>query len=51
MVRLAAAGYSNKEIGAQLFLSPCTIGHHLYKAYPNLGITRRIELAQLDLRM
>ncbi len=49
VVRLAAAGHSNREIGAQLFLSPRTVGHHLYKAYPKLGVTRRIELAQLDL--
>jgi len=49
VVRLAAAGLSNKEIGAQLFLSPRTIGHHLYRAYPKLGVTRRIELAQLGL--
>ena len=49
VVRLAAAGLSNKEIGAQLYLSPRTIGHHLYRAYPKLGVTRRIELAQLGL--
>lgn len=49
VVRLAAAGLSNKEIGAQLFLSPRTIGHHLYRAYPKLGVTKRIELAQLGL--
>ncbi len=49
VIRLAAAGHSNKEIGAQLFLSPRTVGHHLYKAYPKLGITRRIELGQLEL--
>ncbi|ALG09662.1 helix-turn-helix transcriptional regulator [Kibdelosporangium phytohabitans] len=49
VVRLAATGLSNKEIGAQLFLSPRTIGHHLYRAYPKLGVTRRIELAQLGL--
>ncbi|WP_434443973.1 ATP-binding protein [Lentzea sp. E54] len=49
VVRLAAAGLSNKEIGAQLFLSPRTIGHHLYRAYPKLGVTRRIELARLGL--
>lgn len=49
VVRLAAAGHSNKEIGARLFLSPRTVGHHLYKAYPKLGVTRRIELAQLEL--
>ncbi|PXX61043.1 AAA ATPase-like protein [Nocardia tenerifensis] len=49
VVRLAAAGHSNKEIGARLFLSPRTVGHHLYKAYPKLGVARRIELAQLVL--
>lgn len=49
VVRLAETGLSNKEIGAQLFLSARTVGHHLYKAYPKLGVTKRIELAQLDL--
>ncbi|QLY33135.1 AAA family ATPase [Nocardia huaxiensis] len=49
VVRLAAAGYSNKEIGARLFLSPRTIGHHLYNAYPKLGIARRADLAQFRL--
>ncbi|SFO94574.1 regulatory protein, luxR family [Amycolatopsis arida] len=49
VVRLAASGYSNKEIGAQLFLSPRTVGHHLYKAYPKLGVSRRTELARLEL--
>ncbi|MEV6279742.1 LuxR family transcriptional regulator [Nocardia sp. NPDC051832] len=49
VVRLAATGHSNKEIGARLFLSPRTVGHHLYKAYPKLGVTRRAELAQLGL--
>ncbi|TDC51569.1 helix-turn-helix transcriptional regulator [Actinomadura sp. KC345] len=47
VVRLAAAGLSNREIGAQLYLSPRTVGHHLYKAYPKIGVTRRIELARL----
>ncbi|WP_018653953.1 AAA family ATPase [Actinomadura flavalba] len=49
VVRLAAAGYSNREIGARLFLSPRTVGHHLYKAFPKVGVTRRAELARLDL--
>jgi DNA-binding CsgD family transcriptional regulator len=49
VARLAATGLSNREIGAQLFLSPRTVGHHLYRAYPKLGITRRIELTQLPL--
>ncbi|MEU0468108.1 LuxR C-terminal-related transcriptional regulator [Amycolatopsis sp. NPDC006131] len=45
VVRLAATGHTNKEIAAQLFLSPRTVGHHLYKAYPKLGVTGRAELA------
>ncbi|SEG74091.1 regulatory protein, luxR family [Thermomonospora echinospora] len=49
VVRLAAAGYSNREIGAQLYLSPRTVGHHLYKAFPKIGVTRRMELTQLEL--
>ncbi|RSM85710.1 helix-turn-helix transcriptional regulator [Kibdelosporangium aridum] len=47
VVRLAATGHTNKEIAAQLFLSPRTVGHHLYKAYPKLGVTGRAELAHL----
>ncbi len=42
-------GLSNREIAAELFLSPRTVGHHLYKAYPKLGVRRRAELGQLDL--
>ncbi|MFC7625529.1 AAA family ATPase [Microlunatus sp. GCM10028923] len=47
VVRLAGAGRTNKEIAAQLFLSPRTVGHHLYKAYPKLGVTARAELSSL----
>jgi len=46
VVRLAAGGASNKQIGAQLFLSPRTVGYHLYKAFPKLGVTGREELAR-----
>jgi len=41
VARLAAQGLSNRDIAAQLFLSPRTVGYHLYKAYPKLGITGR----------
>ena len=47
VVRLAASGLSNRAIGAQLFLSPRTVGYHLYKAYPKLGVAPRAELARL----
>ncbi|MFC8044946.1 AAA family ATPase [Nocardia sp. NPDC057353] len=49
IVRLAARGLSNRDIAAQLFLSPRTVGHHLYKAYPKLGVAARGELAGLPL--
>ncbi|WP_173064699.1 response regulator transcription factor [Phytohabitans houttuyneae] len=49
VVRRAAAGLSNREIAAELFLSPRTVGYHLYKAYPKLGVSRRAQLGQLDL--
>ncbi|GAA1416254.1 LuxR family transcriptional regulator [Catellatospora coxensis] len=47
VVRLAAAGASNREIGGQLFLSPRTVASHLYKAFPKLGVTSRAELSRL----
>ncbi|MEU8145653.1 AAA family ATPase [Nonomuraea sp. NPDC048901] len=49
VVRLAATGITNREIAAQLFLSPKTVSHHLYRAFPKLGVTTRTELAHLDL--
>ncbi len=47
VVRLAAAGLTNRDIDAQLFLSPRTVGYHLYNAYPKLGVSSRGELARL----
>jgi DNA-binding CsgD family transcriptional regulator len=49
VVRRAAHGLSNREIAAQLFLSPRTVGYHLYKAYPKLGVSRRSQLGRLEL--
>jgi DNA-binding CsgD family transcriptional regulator/tetratricopeptide (TPR) repeat protein len=45
IVRMAASGLSNPEIGERLFLSARTIGSHLYRAFPKLGVTSRGELA------
>ncbi|WP_431903411.1 helix-turn-helix transcriptional regulator [Nonomuraea sp. bgisy101] len=49
VVRLAATGATNRQIGAQLFLSPRTVGFHLYKVFPKLGISSRAELPGIDL--
>ncbi|MER5183100.1 AAA family ATPase [Streptomyces sp. NPDC002896] len=47
IVRLAANGLSNREIGEQLFLSPRTVGSHLYNVYPKLGISSRHQLRDI----
>ena len=44
VVRLAAQGHTNPEIGAQLFISPRTVEYHLHKIFPKLGISSRKEL-------
>jgi DNA-binding CsgD family transcriptional regulator len=44
IAKLAAQGLSNKEIGQRLYLSPRTVGSHLYRIFPKLDITSRTEL-------
>jgi DNA-binding CsgD family transcriptional regulator len=44
IVRLASDGLTNREIGDRLFLSPRTVGSHLYRSYPKLGIADRHQL-------
>jgi DNA-binding CsgD family transcriptional regulator len=44
IAELAAEGLSNREIGERLFLSHRTIGSHLYRVFPKLGITARAQL-------
>jgi DNA-binding CsgD family transcriptional regulator len=43
---MAARGLSNRDIGQRLFLSHRTVGSHLYRIFPKLGVTSRVELAQ-----
>jgi DNA-binding CsgD family transcriptional regulator len=41
---LVQQGMSNREVAAQLFLSPRTIDFHLRNVFAKLGITTRVEL-------
>jgi DNA-binding NarL/FixJ family response regulator len=42
---MAAEGLSNREIAQKLYLSHRTVGSHLYRIYPKLGINSRWELS------
>ena len=41
IAQLAAEGLSNREIGHRLYLSHRTVGSHLYRIFPKLGIAAR----------
>jgi DNA-binding CsgD family transcriptional regulator len=49
VIRLVAAGQTNRQIAAQLFLSPNTIGSHLRRVFGKLGVTSRVELVRMFL--
>jgi DNA-binding CsgD family transcriptional regulator len=47
VVRLAAEGLSNPDIGARLFMSRSTVKTHLSHVYAKLGVTNRTEPATM----
>jgi DNA-binding NarL/FixJ family response regulator len=44
IAELAATGMTNKQIAERLFLSHRTVGSHLHRLYPKLGVATRTAL-------
>jgi DNA-binding NarL/FixJ family response regulator len=44
IAELAAGGLTNKQIAERLYLSHRTVGAHLYRIFPKLGVTSRAGL-------
>ncbi|GGZ04054.1 helix-turn-helix transcriptional regulator [Streptomyces poonensis] len=49
IAKMAASGMTNREIGTRLFISHRTVGQHLSRVFPKLGITSRGQLHLSDL--
>jgi DNA-binding CsgD family transcriptional regulator len=47
IVRFVGEGATNRDVAAQLFLSPRTIDYHLRQVFTKLGISSRAELIRL----
>ncbi len=46
VIKLVSEGLGNKDVAAQLFVSPRTVQAHLTHIYAKLGLTSRVQLAQ-----
>ena len=47
MLRLLAAGRTNAQIGAELYISPKTAGVHVTNILRKLGVANRVQAAAL----
>jgi DNA-binding CsgD family transcriptional regulator len=47
VARLVAEGLTNREVAAQLFVSPHTVSSHLRRVFAKLEINSRVELTRL----
>lgn len=50
VLELIAEGLTNREIGAQLYLSEKTIKHHVSDILSKLNLSRRVEAAAFEIR-
>jgi DNA-binding CsgD family transcriptional regulator len=48
IAQLVSSGLSNKDVAAQIWVSPRTVAFHLRNIFAKAGVTSRGELAQLD---
>jgi DNA-binding CsgD family transcriptional regulator len=46
VARLVAEGCSNRQVAAQLFISPNTVEYHLQKVFRKVGVSSRTQLAR-----
>jgi DNA-binding CsgD family transcriptional regulator len=46
VVRIIAAGATNREAAEELYVSPHTVSSHLRSAFAKLGINSRVQLAR-----
>jgi DNA-binding NarL/FixJ family response regulator len=44
VAHLAAGGLTNRQIAERLYLSHRTVGAHLYRVFPKLGVSSRAGL-------
>jgi DNA-binding CsgD family transcriptional regulator/tetratricopeptide (TPR) repeat protein len=49
VAQLVSSGLSNKDVAAQIWVSPRTVAFHLRNVFAKTGVTSRGELAQLEL--